>query len=584
MGKAVRHQQQGEYAEAERLYTELIEKAPEFPDAHHFMGLLAHQTGRAELADAHLRRSLALDPRRAEFHFNYAKVLMDLGRMQDAAREFQETLELDPRMPDAWQGLAQALHALEHHLQAAACLQRCLELKPDDPSLWRFLGECLQAESLHEEAAEAYRRAARLAPGDAGLHVALAATLTEMRRDVEAGSELDRALKLAPDSPEVHYQRGISAANRGDFADARAALEKALALAPDFFQAALYYSYITPLPVDAPLVQRLLEAARKAVWGEPGQGANVHFTLGYVFDKAGHYDAAFGHYHEANRLQRGLHVYSTASQRHYQTSLQRAFGADFLERARRFSNPSVKPIFIVGMPRSGTSLLEQMLASHPEVHGGGEMVFLHAAIRRRLGSRFRGDFADDLAALPDAELADIAAALLAHMEGLAPGARHVTDKLPSNFMLLGLLHALFPSAAIIHCRRDPMDTCVSCYTTSFKQGHRFSNDLRELGEYHRLYELAMAHWRKTLPEGRLYEIRYEDLVGDTGPELRRLLEHCGLAWDESCLRFQENRRPVNTASVYQVRQPVYRSSVGNWRRFEAHLAPLLEVLRDSPLV
>jgi tetratricopeptide (TPR) repeat protein len=310
----------------------------------------------------------------------------------------------------------------------------------------------------------------------------------------------------------------------------------------------------------------------------------VHFTLGYVLDKDGQYDAAFRHYLEANRLQRQLSQYSTASQRQLQESMQQAFGPAFLERARAFADPSAKPLFIVGMPRSGTSLLEQILSSHPLVHGGGEMLYLHAELRRRLGPAAQGDFSQSVLRLADQEFAGIAAGLRMHMDELAPGARHVTDKMPSNFMLLGLIHALFPNARIIHCRRDALDTCISCFTTSFKSGHKFSNELRELGEYHRLYEEAMAYWKRVLPAGSLHEVSYEALVTDLEPKVRELLRYCDLPWDEACLRFQENERAVSTASVYQVRQPIYRSAIGRWRRYDRYLGPLREALGTAPLI
>lgn len=584
IGQAVQHQQRGDFAKAERLYAQVFALDADQPDAHHFMGLLAHQTGRHGLAEQHLRRSIELAPQRAEFHFNHANVLLALGRPQEAAQEFQRAVDLAPQMVDAWQGLGTVLQSLQHDMHAAVCFQRAAELAPTRGDAWQALGTCFQSMGLLPEAAASYRRAITLSPDDAPLRAALVSALMESREEAEVGAELTKLLALAPGLPQAHYQHGVWLANKGDFPAARLALERAIELAPDYYQAALYLAYITPLPPDAPLVQRLARHAGESSWRDPGDGANVHFTLGYVLDRDKQYDAAFAHYLEANRLQRSLQPYSTASQRSLQESMQRAFGPGFLERARRFGNPSAKPLFIVGMPRSGTSLLEQILASHPLVHGGGEMLFLHAELRRRLGPRFRSEFAGAVTGLPDTELADLAATLAAHLDTLAPEARHVTDKMPSNFMLLGLLHGLFPNARFIHCRRDPLDTCVSCFTTSFRQGHKFTHDLTELGEYYRLYEEAMTYWRGLLPEGSIHEISYESLVQDLEPQVRGLLEFCGLPWDEACLHFQDNARAVSTASVYQVRQPVYRSAIGRWRRYEKHLGALQHALGMPPLI
>jgi tetratricopeptide (TPR) repeat protein len=578
IGQAVTHQRRGEYREAERLYQQVLKADPQQADAQHFMGLLAHQTGRPELALTHMQRALGLAPQRADFRFNYANILAEQDRPQEAAQAFQQTVDIDPRMTAAWQGMGMVLRRLGFDLHAAAAYQQAIQLDPRNPALWYALGECVQAVSLLPEAAEAFQRAQSLAPDEPSTQLALAVVAIESRRDEDAQTALDKVITMSPEMPEAHYHRGVWLANKGDFDAARASLRHALELAPDYYQAALYYAYITPLSQDDPLVRRLEGVAERGDWREPGQGVNVHFTLGYVLDKDGRYDAAFGHYLEANRLQRQLSQYSTDSQRELQASMQHAFGPEFLARARRFADPSAKPLFIIGMPRSGTSLLEQILSSHPEVYGGGEMLFLHAELRRRLGPAMQGDFAQTVLALPDDELATIARGLLAHMDALAPGARHVTDKMPSNFMLLGLLHGLFPNARIIHCRRDALDTCVSCFTTSFKTGQKFTNDLKELGEYHRLYEEAMAHWQHVLPPGIIHEVSYEALVSDLEPQVRGLLAYCGLPWDEACLHFQDNARAVSTASVYQVRQPIYRSAVGRWKRYEKHLGPLRAAL------
>jgi hypothetical protein len=328
----------------------------------------------------------------------------------------------------------------------------------------------------------------------------------------------------------------------------------------------------------------LSEAAERGGWAEPGQGANVHFALGYVLDKDGQYDAAFLHFMEANRLRRRSVRYSTESQLGLQRSALQAFGAEFQARAGGFADPTTKPLFIVGMPRSGTSLLEQILSSHPQVHGGGEMRSLHAELRRRLGPAVEVDFSAAVSAMPDAELGGLARLLAAELHSLAPEKLHVTDKMPSNLTILGLIHGLFPNARIVYCRRDPFDTCVSCFTTSFKSGHGFSSDLKELGEYQRLSEAAMERWRDILPPGSIHDLHYETLVSDMESETRKLLEFCGLEWDEACLHFQDNARAVSTASVYQVRQPVYRSAIGRWHRYADHLQALQQALAAPPLL
>jgi len=231
------------------------------------------------------------------------------------------------------------------------------------------------------------------------------------------------------------------------------------------------------------------------------------------------------------------------------------------------------------MPRSGTTLVEQILASHANVHGAGELTTLEDVFIGHLGTPLAPIArARRLAALTPGDLAKIGAAYAGKVAALAPGSARITDKMPANFRLAGLIRLALPNARIVHCRRDPLDTCLSCYASNFSRGQPFAYDLRELGLYYRAYDDLMAHWREHLPPDRFLEVRYEDVVDDLEGQTRRLIAFCGLDWDDACLAFHQTRRPVRTASVNQVRQPIYRASVGRWKLYERHLGPLLDVL------
>jgi hypothetical protein len=231
------------------------------------------------------------------------------------------------------------------------------------------------------------------------------------------------------------------------------------------------------------------------------------------------------------------------------------------------------------MPRSGTTLVEQILASHPQVHGAGELTALETILIDQLGARLSPiDRARRLADLSAGDLAAMGGAYISRIRALAPGALRVTDKMPANFRFAGLIRLMLPNARIIHCRRDPVDTCLSCYARKFSRGQPYAYDLRELGLYYRAYDALMAHWRRLLPMDRLIEVRYEQVVGDLEGEARRMIAFLDLAWDDACLTFHRTRRPVRTASVNQVRQPLYRTSVARWRPYEKHLGPLLDAL------
>ena len=234
---------------------------------------------------------------------------------------------------------------------------------------------------------------------------------------------------------------------------------------------------------------------------------------------------------------------------------------------------------MVGFPRSGTTLVEQILASHPQIHGAGELGYLdHVATSFRAAAAPGLGFPDYLPHLAAAESRALGEAYVERLRSLAPAAARITDKLPENYLNIGLIHLILPRARIIHVRRDPLDVCVSCFSINFSGGLTYTSDLGELGRTYRRYLELMAHWRRLLPPGAMLELAYEEVVGDLEGQARRLIEYCGLAWDPRCLEFHETRRMVRTASVNQVRQPLYSSSLQRWRRYERHLGPLIEAL------
>jgi hypothetical protein len=248
------------------------------------------------------------------------------------------------------------------------------------------------------------------------------------------------------------------------------------------------------------------------------------------------------------------------------------FTADLLQQRGGAGEPSAVPVFILGMPRSGTTLVEQVLASHCQVFGAGERAELSAAVAAWAG------FPEAVADADDAVLRALGARHVAALRRLAPGALRITDKTPAHFLYIGLLRLVLPNARIIHVRRDPRDTCLSCFATPFTSGQPFAFDLAELGRYYRAYDALMAHWRALLPASAMLEVRYEDVVADLEGEARRIVGYCGLGWDESCLQFHRTRRVVRTASAAQVREPLYRGSIGRWRAYGEALRPLLDAL------
>jgi tetratricopeptide (TPR) repeat protein len=406
----------------------------------------------------------------------------------------------------------------------------------------------------------ASRRAVALRPQAAPNWYALAVNLPETGA-AEKLAAARAALVCQPDYGRAHNLAGLMLVERGDLAGATRCYRRALACERD----PAYYANLADLvrfrPGDGEIAAMERLAAEPAA---PDDEARIplHFALGKAYEDCGEEERAFQNYLEGNRRKRRSLAYDETGVLAAMARSEQAFSAEILARHQGEGDPSEVPVFILGMPRSGSTLIEQILASHPQVHGGDE----------------RPDFPELLEALGDRDWHALGAAYVARSRALAPGAARITDKLPGNFRHAGAIHLALPNARIIHSRRDPGDTCLSCFTKLFRGEQAYTYDLGELGRYYRAYARLMAHWRAVLPASVFLEVDYERLVADPETQTRRLLAHCGLDWHPACLDFHQTRRAVRTASAAQVRQPLYRRSVGRWRRYEALLAPLLAEL------
>ncbi|HTN93507.1 MAG TPA: sulfotransferase, partial [Gallionella sp.] len=308
---------------------------------------------------------------------------------------------------------------------------------------------------------------------------------------------------------------------------------------------------------------------------------SLHFALGKCYDDTGDYAKAFPHFMAGCKMKRAKLAYDPANAERQFAGLMEIFDRAALERLRGAGDPSALPVFVLGMPRSGTTLTEQIIASHPDVHGAGELHdLLRIAERNIAGMTTAIPFPDNLRALDRQTLAAWGAEYAAGLKQRAPEAERITDKMPANYFAVGLIHLMLPNAKIIHVNRNPVDTCLSCYTRLFNRKQEHTYDLAELGRYYVQYARLMQHWRNVLPAGAFLDVKYEDIVADQEAQARKLIAYCGLEWNEACLDFHNTKRSIRTASVTQVRQPIYTSSVERWRHYEEFLGPLLDALGD----
>ncbi len=550
---------------------------------------LARQQRLADALECY-RCALALRPAMFEAHANLGSALVALGRFAEAEPHLLQALAERPDQAPLHSILGVAYASRGQLTEAETCLRRALAIAPDDAETHRRLGNVLRRLAKGSEAEESYRRALTLAPDHAETLVDLGHLLRHQLRFHDAESCYRRAFEIQPDDARAHYGLGHCLVTQGRVGEAIECFERAIAVKPDYVDAHYRLSVLRHAgATDAELARLEALQPRLAILPAPQQ-IRYWFALGKLREDRKRFDEAFAAYAEGNRLQCELMALDGgyAAREAFDSALveriRTVFTADLIAAHRIAGSDAARvPVFIVGMPRSGTTLIEQILSAHPDVHGGGELKDLPEVLRS-LGppdTSGQGGYPEIVATLPDDGLRRIGGEYLDRVWRQAPQARFVTDKLTGNFLHAGMIHLVLPQAKIIHAVRDPMDSCFSCFANLFERGSiLYSYDLGTLGRHCVRYLELMRHWRRVLPPGAILDVRYEDLVGDTENQVRRLLAHVGLPWDERCLSFHRHRREVRTVSMGQVSHPIYRSSVARWRHFEPHLGPLLEILGE----
>lgn len=585
MQEAITAHRHNDWATAEKRYREVLRRSPAHPDATHFLGLLAHQAGHDEAALKLLRRAIELNPGSDLYRLNLGGVLQALGRYREAEHCYSEALRLKHDHVGARMGLAQ-VKVLQNRLEEAlADYEHVLALEPGNFEARMGQGSVLMELTRRTEALACYRKAHALCALDADKLQRLGRAYLDLDAADAARSCFESALAIRPDDAEAHNSLGIALGELGDLKGAEACYREALRISPDYAGAYHNLVGITRLIPSDPLWKPLMRLSDDIQSRPTGDAILLHFSLGKVWEAAGEYERAFLHFLAGNRLKRAGLNYDEARQTNFFHDSIRYFDSAFLAARAGAGNADELPIFIIGMPRAGTTLVEQILASHPLVYGGGELHLLRQCLRVELGPvESEDELPARLTRLTDNDIKRAGERYLAATRELAPGAVRVTDKLPGNMVLVGLIHMMFPRARIVHCMRDAMDTCLSCFSQHFSTGYHFSYELGELGRFYRAYAELMCHWHTVLPTGRMLEVRYEDVVADLPGQARKLVGFCGLPWDEACLRFYASSRPVKTASLAQVRQPIYSSSVGRWKRYARYLEPLRHAMEGGKSV
>jgi len=597
------------FDDARAFYRQICDAEPEDADAWHVLGSVNGILGDHAAAEKCFRRVIALCPDRSEGHFNIGISLRNQNRTEEAAMAFRAALKHNPDYAEAHNALGYVLTIGGQRPAAEQHFRRAIALNPGLPDPQVNLGNLLRTQNQNEEALACYRRAIEARPDHADAMISLSVLLSKLMRIEEAIEWDRRILALYPDRAEVHYHLGNALLGLNKVEDAVASFHTAWQIRSDFAEAAgaeaQALQKLGRFEESAQCIRAALDRGQRSaalvvalavVSRRLGQRAEtialaetmlardklsgddarqLHFAAGKLHDELEHYAEAFEHYRQANALHHRRFA-RDAHDRLVNDSI-RFFDPDRIRNMPRSRNHSERPLFIVGMPRSGTSLIEQILASHARIFGGGEMNIINQyanGLQARLGAD--APYPSCLGAVTPAALDEMASEYLDRLHVMDQAAVRVTDKMPHNFLHLGMIAMIFPRTRVIHVVRDPMDTCLSIYFQPFNELHAYACDLADIGYYY-AYEKLMAHWRRAL-DVPIFEIRYEDLVADPDQWIPRLVEFCGVEWDDRCMRFYDTDRAVNTPSYEQVRQPLYARSVGRWRHYEKQLEPLRTAL------
>jgi tetratricopeptide (TPR) repeat protein len=544
--QAVSHHQHGELAEAESLYRRVLQQEPEHAQALNLLGVVAAQTGRGELAVALLRRAVAAHP-----------------------------------APDLWNNLGLALEGAGQLDEAAGALGNAIALAPGYVDGHYHLGNVLLKAGRNDEAANAYRRALELRPAHADAANNLGQALQRLGDTAGAETAYRSALQLAPHDAFVHNNLGLLLQDLGNFAEAAAEFRRALDEDSGMVLAWSNLAHVTRCgSADDPIVQGI-ERRRREVPAGSEDAVLLDYALGKLYDECADYPRAFDCFRRANEAKAAVARFDAERWSAVVDRLIETCTPELLARIGAQASASDLPVFVVGMPRSGTSLVEQIVASHPDAAGVGELDFFNRAAGWLDTEPSQVPAALQRLAVDAGWLAKMAAAYLEQPELRAlPGRRRIVDKMPYNFLHLGLIAALFPRARIVHCRRDPLDTCLSIYFTYFEGRHDYTYRLADIAAYWRDYARLMQHWQRLLPD-RILQIDYERLVAAPEAESRALLQFIGLDWDARSLDFHAARRAVRTRSNVQVRERLYTRSVGRWKNYAPHLDELRRALDGS---
>ena len=569
------------FAEAIEFYERALAIRPAMPEALNNLGNAKRMTGDIDGAMAAYQDALTHRATYPEAYNNLGTLLQQDRQLEEAEHALRKAIQQNPRYVEAHNNLAQLLAGQKKETEALRVLTEALKVAPKNVQTLLITARIQMRRNAHQAAEQASRLALQQDPDNAEANTVLGQVLHENDRYEEALQVLERALKTRPDNPEALNFYGVALKSMGRLDEAREYIIKALKLNDAMYGA---YANLNDLVdfsegVGDELFNRMEAIFETIPNPEAEPYLALHFAYAKALDDRGQHEKALEHYITGGKMKRAQLDYQEDETFGFFDAIRAAFPKDVFENRKFAGNPDDRPTFIVGMPRSGSTLVEQIISSHPDIYGAGEVKYLSRALHQ-LRDRFPSlpKFPHMMDKITPAQMEIVASNYLQPLTASSGKAKRVTDKLLTNYFFVGLINLLFPNARIIHTRRDPVDTCLSGFTKLFKDDMPHSYDLNELGRYYGKYSEIMDHWEKVLPEGAIMTVQYEDVVADTEGQAKRLIDFLGLPWNDKCVDFHKSDRPVKTASVAQVRKPIYKTSVKRWMKYGEGLQPLVDAI------
>lgn len=569
----------GDLKAGDGILADVLKRLPGQPNALHLRGVVALQQGRRADAIRLMQQAVTADGNLPSARSDLAHALTLDGRFDDAEAHLRRALSMRPAFPEAEVNLGNVHRARGQLLLAEEAYRRALALRASFPEAMSNLGDILLSLGRPRDAETVTRQSIALRPNHAHGYQVLARVLDALGQFRASLDAHDRGIALDPENAQAHADRASTLMAFGRRDDAIVSYQAALGLSPGN---ADWLRMLGKLDAE----QATIEEARTRYAVAPAgsdERAQLGFHIGKLLEDAGAFDDALATLLDANRIVREGYVYDPADSERAFADIIESFSPGLFARHAGAGDPDPTPIFVLGMPRSGTTLIEQIIASHPEVFGAGELPHLRDVVAGALASTGTTSYGTMLSSLDDADLTALGTAYVERLRAYSADAPFVTDKMPGNFLLIGMIKLALPNARVIHCVRDPADTGISIFKNYFARGLgalRYAYDLAEIGHYHRLYQALVQHWHAVLP-GFVHDVSYEALVADQEGETRRLLDACGLDFRPETLDFFKTERPVHTASLAQVRSPISAASIGIADRYGEGLAPLRAALRGE---